>query len=659
MVNNQRIHCLKNTLSILISTLSLVMSYLLMQPSTISAAYTSGANIIDNSVFLNSKSMSISSIQSFLVARGSGLANYSVYFNCYAQDSKERQWYTAAGAPCDQNASAATVIYYTSQIYGINPQVVLATLQKEQSLITSPNPTSWQLNQAMGYGCPTTGGCGASNFFYQLDHGVWVLRYHYERARGNMDWWKPSTSWVCGTPKNFYKPSLYPHQNVNFYDEDGVHYRTYWLANAATSSMYCYTPHTYNNPQGLYGRPPYGTVGRYYSGSYNFVNSFYAWFGSPLVSQSFIPLEQPRYMELTKDVYKRDVSTLDLPTVDWPLTRGTHLKFTTKILINGEWYLRTEYDSAFQLSKAISINDVQDITYTDFVTPRYMQISSTTHKRTPRTEKIHNDLTLVPGSTIHFSSKITVSGKEYFRSTYDTLRDADKAIPADSVHEVTFEPFEMPRYMQISQPTTKINPATGSNDQTNIPEGTQYKFKTKTLVGDKWYYRTEQDTDNNSPFAIDASYISEIPFTNLGTSSRWFQLKSNTQKLNASTGISVDFPLPLGMKLQVTSSQEVNGTLYYRTAYDTEHNLNKVIESSNFELIPFVPLENPRNFKLRLDTFKVDPSTGQNVDSKLGNGSTLMFTTKVLIDGVWYLRTEYDTHNDYYKAIRMDQLVEQ
>ena len=251
------------------------------------AAYD-GGRIIDNVVFLDAASMGIQDIQNFLVARGGGIANMSFVLNCYGTDSKERQWYTAVGAPCDQTVPASHIIYYAAQIYGVNPRVILATLQKEQSLITSPNPTSWQINQAMGYACPTSGQCGGtSTFFYQIDSGTWVLRYHYERARGNMNWWTTSSSWTCGVEKNFYKPNLYPNQNVNFYDENNTYYRTHFISNAATSSFYCYTPHAYNNPQGLYGRAPYGTTGMYYSGSYNFVYYFELWFGPTKIPYAF------------------------------------------------------------------------------------------------------------------------------------------------------------------------------------------------------------------------------------------------------------------------------------------------------------------------------------------------------------------------------------
>lgn len=255
---------------------------------SVSAAYN-GERLIDNSIFLDANSMSANQIQSFLQGKGSGLANKQYKLQCYGAGSKERQWYTNAGATCDTLIPASHVIYWASQVYGVSPRVTLATLQKEQSLITTQNPTSWQLNQAMGYACPTSGSCGGnSTFSYQIDSGVWALRYHYERANRNYDWWSPSSNnyWVCGSEKNFYKPSLYPGQTVRFYDGNNVNYRNHYLRSAATSALYCYTPHAYNNPQGLYGLPTYGSKGQYYTGSYNFVYWFENWFGSTQATYS-------------------------------------------------------------------------------------------------------------------------------------------------------------------------------------------------------------------------------------------------------------------------------------------------------------------------------------------------------------------------------------
>ncbi|MEX2014755.1 MAG: hypothetical protein WD885_02365 [Candidatus Saccharimonadales bacterium] len=267
-----------------ISVLGVAMVVIFVQVYPKAQAYD-GARLIDNSIFRNTSTMSKSEIQSFLERMGSGLKSKSFKLDCYGAESTEREWYTAAGAPCDQTIPASHIIYYAGKVYDINPQAILATLQKEQSLITTTNPTSWQLDNAMGYGCPTEGSCSSTGFYYQIDFGVWVLRYHYERANGNNTWWN-NNGWTCGTEKNFYKPHLYPGTNVTFYDEDDVAYRTHRLFSAATSALYCYTPHAYNNPDGLFGLPVYGTKGRYYTGSYNFVKFFKLWFGNPLIDTS-------------------------------------------------------------------------------------------------------------------------------------------------------------------------------------------------------------------------------------------------------------------------------------------------------------------------------------------------------------------------------------
>src|SRR5690606_11109224 len=121
-----------------------------------------------------------------------------------------------AGAECDTEITVSHIIYYAARIDGVNPKVILATMQKEQSLVTTPNPSNSQLNKAMGYICPSS--CPNNNLSYQIDSGTWVLRFHYERARGNMTWWRTDTGWTCGTEKNYYKPNLYPYNNTRFYD---------------------------------------------------------------------------------------------------------------------------------------------------------------------------------------------------------------------------------------------------------------------------------------------------------------------------------------------------------------------------------------------------------------------------------------------------------
>ena len=91
-------------------------------------------NLISDGDFTSSGSLSLAQIQSFLSAKGSRLATYS--------------W---------GGKSAARWIYDESHEHGINPQVILVTLQKENSLITSGSPSQTNLDWAMGYACYESG----------------------------------------------------------------------------------------------------------------------------------------------------------------------------------------------------------------------------------------------------------------------------------------------------------------------------------------------------------------------------------------------------------------------------------------------------------------------------------------------------------------------
>lgn len=236
----------------LLLAIALVVVPLLLFSEDTEAAYTYNNfphnNIIDNEVFRNTSTMNTAQIQSFLNARGGQLASRSF-----------------------SGQTAAQIIYQYAQAYGINPQVIIATLQKEQSLITDPSPHSSQYDSAMGYFCPTgDNGCNETygGFKKQVDHGTWQLRFNYERANGNNAWWNPNTPYACiYTPdKEYYNNSLLAGRKVGFRNsKNSAPYRTITIANAATASLYCYTPHLYSP---------------YWSGSYNFLVSFENWFGS-------------------------------------------------------------------------------------------------------------------------------------------------------------------------------------------------------------------------------------------------------------------------------------------------------------------------------------------------------------------------------------------
>jgi hypothetical protein len=230
-------------------------------------------DLIDDSVFLDSNSMNANQIQAFLSNIGSSLANYTTvetvsYYPNY-----------------NHTVSAAELLFDAGEVYGINPQAIMATLQKEQSLITDPSPTASQMNFAMGYGCADSTGCSNyAGFFNQIDNGTWQLRLNYERAAGNNSWWNSNITYPCANPSHYYNPGLFPGNNVAFINDYGTAYDSFTIQNASTASLYCYTPHAYP-----------GSSQEYYSGSYNFVVSFDNWFGSTLGSLVRSPTDPTLY----------------------------------------------------------------------------------------------------------------------------------------------------------------------------------------------------------------------------------------------------------------------------------------------------------------------------------------------------------------------------
>jgi hypothetical protein len=247
----------------------LVAGVILLWPHATSAQYVQN-NLVDDNIFLNSASMSQAQIQTFLTNRAGYLGTYQLTFDCASTGTASNNAYVAAGAPCGQTVYASSIVYYAAQVYGLNPQVILATLQKEQSLVTDPSPTAHQLNFAMGYGCGDSSGCSQdSGFLHQVDDATWQLRLNYERAWGNNSWWDSQYVYACPGATKYYSTGLFPGRNVTFFDDSGTAYDSFTINDGATASLYCYTPHAYP-----------GSAQEFYSGSYNFVTSFEQWFGS-------------------------------------------------------------------------------------------------------------------------------------------------------------------------------------------------------------------------------------------------------------------------------------------------------------------------------------------------------------------------------------------
>lgn len=195
--------------------------FLVVQPLAVQAAFNP-SNIISDSEFTDSQSMDVSDVQSFLVRRGGTLGSLQVTdFNGVAKSTSE-------------------AIIEVARLYRINPAVILVTLQKEQSLLTNPNPSQYAYDCAMGYGAPDGGnGCKSSTrgLYRQLDFATWQFRCYLESFLGNCI--EPNTGRRLG----------YRYQPGGTYTIDAT---PVLMQNQATAALYNYTPHFHGN-ENFYG----------------------------------------------------------------------------------------------------------------------------------------------------------------------------------------------------------------------------------------------------------------------------------------------------------------------------------------------------------------------------------------------------------------------
>ena len=223
-------------------------------------------NIVSNEVFYNSAAMGEADIQSFLQQRVPRCQTGYTCLKDYSQATDSR----AADAYCSSYSgsnweSAARIIWKVAQACGINPQVLLVTLQKEQGLVTHTAPSALRFRIAMGQGCPDTAACDQRyyGFFNQVMGAAKQFRIY--SVSQNFKYYAPGRTW-----------------NVRFHPNTACGSSPVYIENQATANLYYYTPYQ-PNPSAL--AAGFGTgdaCGSY--GNRNFYNYFTDWFGSTQVS---------------------------------------------------------------------------------------------------------------------------------------------------------------------------------------------------------------------------------------------------------------------------------------------------------------------------------------------------------------------------------------
>lgn len=291
--------------------LLLVLSVLALFPVQFASADTFNPNnIMDDSVFDNASSMSAAQIDSFL-NDATRFPNSCISSRNGFSSPDPIGYSPATSYVFGANVTAGTVIAHAAQAYDINPQVLLATLQKEQSLVSgeagchpnTPDPNAsfkcnlWGdgtlydctnacqfsggcINIAVGNDCPYYCKASSEGFSKQVISAAWKLKFWEQRSKGNVQWNIQKPGWDnSDDPPTCYTGAMTqgyrarsnssaicagaPGNQLTYYDgltTVNAGGTTVRLDSGATAALYRFTPFT--------------------SGNTSFFNIFTNWFGS-------------------------------------------------------------------------------------------------------------------------------------------------------------------------------------------------------------------------------------------------------------------------------------------------------------------------------------------------------------------------------------------
>ena len=336
-------------------------------------------------------------IQKFLESKRSVLANTSADFVARLREPADVNLKSRLPDPrpnLGRLRTAAELIYDASTSSGLNSQVVLVTLQKEQTLITgtfSDAALQRALDRSLGFGCPDEGGCSDIflGFYHQLfgnfdsedtryigmpaslmrsfnfeSGGVRVGRGPLTDASGN--------AFGNGNrTRTARRGDVIVLENTQGPPNNAPATQSVTLTNFATTALYRYTPHVYN-------------------GNFNFHKFFTQWFryangtllqtagGSVYVIDNGLKRQISVFVMTQRGLNPAAVITVSSGELSeftagdvMPPSDGTILKNSagqTYLMENGERRLVSSFVAAqrkLNLAAAVLVPDAEITTYRD------------------------------------------------------------------------------------------------------------------------------------------------------------------------------------------------------------------------------------------------------------------------------------------------------
>ena len=290
--------------------------------------------------------------------------------------------------------------------------------------------------------------------------------------------------------------------------------------------------------------------------------------------------------------------------------------------------------------------------------PRYMITVGDVERI--KSNGVHFD-TLESGRMLKFMSKTAVgNGETCLRTEFGTTYNEDACVRMSDLKDVELNPQNVTNENTqkiIKAGAQKIRIRGEQVDHTFDEEMVRNMPLSVEFNGQK-YYITEFDRDNtNAEYGFKAEDVKDAPrYETFGKVSAVTFSNGNANRLNLE-GFGYENTLTKGNTYTFASTSIVNGIKFYRTEHNTTNNIFWGIKENDLENAIFVGFSEPGDFIAKEGAKKINPVTGE-INNTLPQGMRLRFTTKVLVDGTWYYRTEYDSNIHYMLVVNSDELID-
>jgi LysM repeat protein len=193
-------------------------------------------NIISDEDFFRAGTMTAEQIQRFFDNRAPACRSGFVCLNTYTERTFDRE----RTVLCNEykgakRETAAQIIAKVSQACGVSAEVLIVLIQKEQGLVTHPNPNQARYDRATGYACPDTAPCDAR--FFGFYNQVYNAAKQFKRYAN-----------PPGTSRFFTWFPVGRESQVRWHPNVACGTSPVTVRNQATAGLYYYTPYQPNQP---------------------------------------------------------------------------------------------------------------------------------------------------------------------------------------------------------------------------------------------------------------------------------------------------------------------------------------------------------------------------------------------------------------------------